>query len=180
MPEFMFRNLSVKVYPAERDAEWACIDNTTQLVQVDCSPFQTQCGCTRLITGPHRVCQHTCWAGVPTQPIWCDPKSHQLWCDSTTGNPCGPDSHMESFVDALTNVIIPPGTDIRQELAQLKGTLQRKMAAVDARQRDFENAAKPRSVEQIDELKSQLLAAVAELDEQRARMEGGGRDPASE
>jgi hypothetical protein len=33
-------------------------------------------------------------------------------------------------------------------------------------------------VEQIDDLKSQLLAAVAELDEQRAQMEGG-QPPAS-
>lgn len=182
MPEYMFRNLSVKVYPADRDIQWACVDRTTQLVQIDCSPFQTACGCTQYCTGTYQQCHnHTCFdPGSPTVAIPCDQRSHLLWCDPTSAHPCGPDSRMGSFVDDLTNVIIPPGTDIRQELAQLKGTLQRKMAAVDARQRDFENAAKPRSVEQIDELKSQLLAAVAELDEQRAQMEGGGQAPASE
>ena len=85
----------------------------------------------------------------------------------------------KSYVDPLTNVVIPAGADIRAELASLKADLQRRMAAVDARQQEAENAAKPTSVEQIDDLKSQLLAAVAELDEQRAQMEGGGQMPGS-
>ena len=62
--------------------------------------------------------------------------------------------------------------------SDLKVSLQRKVDAVDARIAEVANAAKPRSVEQIDDLKSQLLAAVAELDEQRAQMEGG-QPPAS-
>src|SRR6266568_2008514 len=34
MPEFMFRNLSVKLYPAEGDVRQACQDRTTQLVVI--------------------------------------------------------------------------------------------------------------------------------------------------
>ena len=74
-------------------------------------------------------------------------------------------------------VVLPARGDVRDELATLKNDLQRKIAAVDARMQEVENAAKPTSVEQIDDLKSQLLAAVAELDEQRAQLEGGGEAP---
>ena len=74
-------------------------------------------------------------------------------------------------------MVLPANADVREELATLKADLQRKMAAVEARQQEVENAAKPTSVEQIDDLKSQLLAAVAELDDQRRRLEGGGQAP---
>ena len=133
------------------------MDRSTQLVLV-CFP------CTHLCTGTYTPCDHTCYNSPPTNPIYCDPTSaHQ--CDST--------SQWRSHVNGITQVIIELGTDILQEIAAVRVDLQRKMAAVDAFERDVQNAAKPKSVQEIDELKSQLLATIAELDDQRARMQGG-------
>ena len=178
MPEFMFRNLSVKLYSAGGDAGQACGAGTSQQ-----AVFRNFGGC-----------WNGCSAPATYVRVFCDPDSHiQLCGDATTflcdwpSRPaCDPPSLpacdaptvQRSYVDPLTQVVIPAGSDIREELATLKATLQRSMAAVEARQQELENTAKPRSVEQIDDLKSQLLAAVAELDEQRARMEGG-QAPAS-
>jgi hypothetical protein len=177
MPEFMFRNLSVKLYPPEgAGVRRICADRTTQLVPVNCSPFQTACGCTNLCTGTFRGCNHTCWTSPPSVPIYCgDPSTRNSYCDPTSAHQCGSDSLWESYIDPNTAVVIPPGADIREELALLKANLQKGMAAVDARLEEVEKAAKPTSVEQIVALKSQLLAAVSELDQQRAQMEGGGQ-----
>jgi hypothetical protein len=153
VPEFMFRNLSVKLFPAEGDALQVCQDRTTQVV--DCSPWQTACGCTNLCTGTF-ACQQLCSA-TPSRMIACDPTTR-------SGDWLGPH----------TEIVLPADADPRQELALLKDSLQKTMAVVEAKQADLERAAKPTSVEQIDELKTQLLSAVAELDEQRARMAGGG------
>jgi hypothetical protein len=173
MPDFMFRNLSVKLYPVETHDVGNCTDRTTQ---VDCWPFQTQCGCTNLCTMTHVPCgPHTCYA--PTVPIACDPDSHQFVCNGAT-NPCGPDSQGIAFVDQESRVIIPPGADPREQLELLRANLQRSAAAVDARLEEVQQAARPTSVEQIDALKAQLLAAVDELDQQRAQLAGGGDDQA--
>ena len=183
MPEFMFRNLSVKLYPAGQ----ACGPGTSQQVA---------------FRSPIECCDCSTPAVLSYGPAFCDPTSQiqrcgsgsMFFCDYPSNSPtnrqpncdlpsyyfaCEAPTIPKSYVDPLTNVVIPAGADIRAELASLKADLQRKMAAVDARQQEVENAAKPTSVEQIDDLKSQLLAAMAELDEQRARMEGGGQAPAS-
>jgi hypothetical protein len=115
----------------------------------------------------------------PSVPQICgSPDTTDGYCVDNTQGECDLASRAGGFIDDRTNVIIPPGTDIGTELSRLKVSLQRKVDAVDARIAEVANAAKPRSVEQIDDLKSQLLAAVAELDEQRAQMEGG-QPPAS-
>lgn len=180
MPEFMFRNLSVKLYPAGQ----ACGAGASQ--QVAFNALIECCDCSSPATYMPAFC------GPDSRIQLCGGGGSQWFCDYPSnansgrvpncGYPsyfCPPASNWKSYVDPLTNVIIPPGTDVREELASLKADLQRKMAAVDARQQEVENAARPTSVEQIDDLKSQLLAAMAELDEQRARMEGGGQAPAS-
>jgi hypothetical protein len=63
---------------------------------------------------------------------------------------------------------------IKVELAALKEQLRQTMAEVEATEQQVDAAGKPKSIEEIDQLKSQLLAAVAELDEQRSQMEGKG------
>lgn len=148
MPEFMFRNLSVKLYPAEGNEsfDWR-------------NPW-------------------TCWATPTTQVIYCpDPSTEMSYCDPTSTHFCDSASRWGSFVDPNTAVVIPAGADLRQELTALKANMQKEMAVVDARLAEIESAAKPNSVEQIDSLKSQLLAAVDELDQQRAQLEDGGQAP---
>jgi hypothetical protein len=153
MPEFMFRNLSVKVYPFEGGNRLACQDWTTQVI--NCGP------CTQFPATYVQVCPNLC-TQTPSIPIYCDPQS------------AGPFN-----VDTHTVTVSPTSGNELEELAVLKDHLQKSMAAVDARQVELQNAARPTSVEQIDDLKSQLLAAVAELDEQRAQLEGGGQAPAA-
>ena len=164
MPEFMFRNLSVKLYPAGGDPQLRLRDRTNF---TDCTPWFT-----------FNQCMLAC-SDNPSIPQVCgSPDTTDGYCVDNTQGECDLASRAGGFVDDRTNVIIPPGTDIRAELSRLKVVLQRKVDAVDTRIQEVENAAKPRSVEQIDDLKSQLLAAVAELDEQRAQMEGD-QPPAS-
>jgi hypothetical protein len=166
MPEFMFRNLSVKLYPAEGHDVSNCTDRTTL---VGCSPCTQQCTATWV------GCYHSCFA--PTVLVFCGPDSSTPpYCNGAT-NPCN-NSQMPAYVDPESRVIIPPGTDAREELQLLKSTLEKSMTAVNARLEEIEKAAKPTSVEQIDALKSGLLAAVDELDQQRAQLEGGGQPPA--
>jgi hypothetical protein len=154
MTEFMFRNLSVKLFPANDEA---CADATTQ---PECTP------CTHLITGPHESCDHTCF-GAPSIPIAVGPV-----CD-------GPPTFV-NHVDSTTNLISPVSGDIRFELTRLKGDLRRQLAAVAVQEQELLAAARPTTVEQIDMLKAQLLATVAELDEQRAQLTGDAPAPAQE
>jgi hypothetical protein len=127
--------------------------------------------------------KNTCW-NTPSIPVICGDlyttnsyriDNTQGFCDGSTNPRCGSGSQWGAYVDPETGVVILPGADIREELALLKANLQKHMAAVDAKLDEVEKAAKPTSVEQIDALKSQLLAAVAELDQQRTQMEGGGQ-----
>jgi hypothetical protein len=143
MTEFMFRNLSVRLFPADDEA---CADANT------CTP------CTHLITGPPESCDHTCF-GMPSIPITVKPI-----CDSAATNP--------GYVDTTTKLISPVFGDARTELGRLKDDLRRQLAAVEATERGLVAAARPTTVEEIDTLKSHLLATVAELDEQRAQLSG--------
>src|SRR5436305_15007400 len=107
MTEFMFRNLSVKVFPADNEA---CADASTQQ---SCTP------CTNLITGPPESCDHTCF-GAPSIPIVVAPI-----CDGPATNP--------GYVDSTTNLILPASADARTELGRLKETLPRHLATVEAK-----------------------------------------------
>lgn len=179
MPEFMFRNLSVKLFLTAGETGQACRGGTSQPAAFHFKPV---------------VAATRCYDGCSFQAgtlitVFCDPSSQIQYCAGGTQNfcnapslpPCdnypGCDPPTLGFVDNAMQVVLPARGDVRDELATLKNDLQRKIAAVDARMQEVENAAKPTSVEQIDDLKSQLLAAVAELDEQRAQLEGGGEAP---
>ena len=178
MPEFMFRNLSVKLYPAAGETGQACGDGTSQPAVFHNNPYlaATRCydGCS-IQAGSLR----TVFCGPDSNIQYCAQASGIL-CDAPSLPACDPvcdPATTRAYVDPQTKVVLPANADVREELATLKADLQRKMAAVEARQQEVENAAKPTSVEQIDDLKSQLLAAVAELDDQRGRLEGGGQAP---
>jgi hypothetical protein len=176
MPEFMFRNLSVKLYPAGEASPAGASQHAAFNLVLGCCDCSTPGSYIPVFCGPDSRIQQCGQAST----WFCDgasnPGSNMINCINPTYI-CPGLSNNKSFVDPQTIVVIPPGLDVRAELAGLKADLERKMAAVDARQREVENAAKPASVAQIDDLKSQLLAAVAELDDQRARMEGGGQAP---
>ena len=161
MSEFMFRNLSVRLYPAGGDVRF-CQDRFTQ--PVDPTIFN---------------CPQACTMNPSIVQVCPDPSTRESYCVAVTNRFCDATSQVAQ-IDFLTNIILPANADIRAELGALRADLERKMAAVDARQREYEDAAKPKSVEQIDALKAQMLAAVAELDEQRAQLEGDGQAPAPE
>jgi hypothetical protein len=167
MPDFMFRNLSVKLYPAVSGTAGFGVGQPAY--PPGCSPFQTQCGCTAYLTWTGMGCLATCHATITDL-------TGQLMCNPPTFV-CAPDSKVGAYVDPESRVVIPPGADPREELELLKSTLQRSMSAVDARLAEVKKAAQPTSVGQIDALKSHLLAAVDELDQQRAQLEDGGQAP---
>lgn len=150
MSEFMFRNLSIKLFPVEGEEPGACADRTT------CVP------CTHLCTGTIPVCDQAC-TQVPSIPIAVGPECR------------GPGTSPE-FIDTHGHLILPAG-DARTELLALKENLQRRLALVEVGEQRLAAAAKPTSVEEIDRLKAHLLDAVAELDEQRARMQAGEPAP---
>ena len=54
----------------------------------------------------------------------------------------------------------------------LKEQLQQALARVEAQEQELADAAKPQTVEEVDQLKSQRLGAVAELDQRRSELEG--------
>jgi hypothetical protein len=117
--------------------------------------------------------------GPDSVMTWCGTSTTQrvdvvptLWCEGVTRLPfCEP---LPSWIPVtLTNIVTVPPVDEVAQLATLKEGLQTRIARIEARERYLAEAAKPASVQQIDDLKAQLLAAVAELDEQRAQVEGG-------
>jgi hypothetical protein len=153
MSEFMFRNLSVKLYPAAGDARRVCQDQSTLVNFCGVCTLQT-CG----------FCTQGCTEAV----------SVKNWCQlvGTTPIVCGVDGPT-GYQDEHTNIVIPAVGDVRAELASLKEVLRQQLAAVEVREQQVQAAAKPKSVEEIDQLKAQMQAAMAELDEQRAQLQGG-------
>jgi hypothetical protein len=155
MSEFMFRNLSVRVYPAAGDVRRICLDPSTVV---------------NMCNGPStivNVCNGICSLGCTmTQPY--------DWCQLVQTFPivCGADGPT-GYRDAHTNIVFPAVGDARAGLASLKEALQQQLAAVEAQEQQMQAAARPKSVEEVDQLKSQMQAAMAELDEQRARLQGG-------
>jgi hypothetical protein len=147
--EFMFRNLSVKLFPAETAS--AGIGAMQAIFQcLPCSqPPSLVYACTQT-------------------PTW-------VLVGPTGGFPgCGGGTSETVFGNNGGVVVLPAfQAGSHEQLAQLKSELQRSLDAVDAQRQHLEQAAQPKSVEEIDNLKAQLLGAVAELDEQRARMTGG-------
>lgn len=202
MSEFLFRNLSVKVFPAEEaadregcpDCSYVCVGDSqfacrepSVVCQLACSNVATPIGCnfdcSRVVSQP---CGLNC-SNLPT------PGGCELDCSRVVSNPCGftctnnptPDCACSSprctlAGDNPTILIADPGGrvgDARSQLAVLKDRMRRNLAAVEAAEQELEAAGRPKTVEEIDAVRSHLLAAVAELDEQKAEMEGRRSGP---
>lgn len=145
MGEFVFRNLSVKVFPVARD-EAICSDATVTVME--CTP------CTELCTGTFTPCDDLC-TREPSIPIAVGPV-----CNSPGTNP--------GFVDTRTNIILPAG-DAVAELASLKNSLRIAMSAVEVCEERLQSDEGFSTGEGIDRLRDELLGAVAELDNYRGR-----------
>lgn len=186
MSEFRFKNLSVRLFPAEAQAareECTCCSYVvgcgpcTNTVTVDCGP------CTNTVTVDCGPCTNTI-------SVVCGPCSNAVSfncgiCSNVTCGRCTNTATIDpgcfcSVLGAEPTKVMAPfpvrrfagrAGDVRAELAALKTHLQQALADVEANERQMESAARPRTVEEIDQLRAQLMDAVAELDEQRAQLE---------
>lgn len=160
MSEFVFRNLSVKLFPAEgqpRPFEGGCEDSRV----MDCDACSTEC--TNMFTcGP---CTDTPTCGDHPATAEC--------VDALTDEAC---ARGTIPCDSFTNIVPLKADvgDIRTRVAARKEQVRQYLGEIEAGERYLESGGKPGTVEEIEQLRSQLLAAVAELDEQRAELEGGG------
>jgi hypothetical protein len=150
MSEFVFRNLSVKVFPTEV-ADRGCVDGVSRVV--GCSP------CTELCTGTVTPCDDPplCTAMEESIPI-------------TIGPVCNGPGTSPGYVDTHTNLILPAG-DPGTELATLKQSLRIAMSAVEKAEQQLESGQGLSVVDGIDRLRGELMGAVAELDEYRDQID---------
>ena len=146
MSEFVFRNLSVKVFPVRADQ--ACSDRTVTLVE--CTP------CTHLCTGSFRVCDDGC-THADSVPI-----TKTEFCNGPGTSP--------GFVDTTTNIILP-ADDVVTELATLKASLRVAMSAVEVAEQRAQSDEGLSPVEGIDRVRQELMSAVDQLDEYRQQLE---------
>lgn len=145
MNEFVFKNLSVKLFPG------------------DGSPDE-QCGvCTQ-------ACTEFCSDGFTCESGGCPTF---LGSNELSLLPKCPGGGTETLMDPGV-IDVLPAEQYRAELAALKDNLRRTAASVEVRERAV--AALPDDIDEVDRLRAQLVAALAQLDEQRARLEGSGPD----
>lgn len=147
MPEFTFKNLTVKV----GDSLENCLNNTriATLTPILCRQFYTYCpSYSVLCRFPTRI-PVTCWVGsiTPTFPPTC------------------------GISEEPTTWYVP-----EQDLEVLKNQLAEQLAAVEAEQARAAAAAKPSTVEEVDALKAQLQEAMDELDAHRDELTKGASD----
>ena len=152
--------VSVICDPCTRFSTQIC-GKCTDLVSVICDP------CTTLVTQVCGECTDfaTCLRGTiicPGDSIVC-PVDTRVCPVGTEICPGG---------SILCNGSIWERTpvEVRAELAELKQHLQQVLADVESKEAEVAAMGKPSTVEEIDQLKDQLLAAVAELDEERGRI----------
>jgi hypothetical protein len=146
MTEFVFRNLSVKVFPV-RSNEF-CSDKS--LTVVECTP------CTELCTGTVLPDCEPC-----TQP----PESIAI----TVGPYCNGPGTSPGYVDTTTRLILP-ADDMVAQLATLKASLRLAMSAVEAAEAKVNSPEGLDIVAGVDRVRSELMDAVAELDEYREQL----------
>ena len=192
MSDFVFRNLSVKLFPAEGEAadDCACCSYICQGdSQVACRDpsVVVVCGAANCTNVTQGGCGNQCsnFASCAN----CSNVPSCVNCSNFSNPACFNCSNMPSF-DCICSVLgaeptklLPAdggriGPDPRAGLAEMKRRLRQRLTEVEEQERQLEAAAKPKTVEEIDRVKSHLLAAVAELDEQRAGMEDGPAQPA--
>lgn len=197
MSEFVFRNLSVKVFPAEARAEGECVccsyevhcdacthctDSATKVPCSPCTDAATQdCGeCTLGVTEPPNGPCKPCTGNITDDCFPCTdfdttpcfgPFSHRpVPCDDAS---CQQDT---GCLDTIT-VVIParrPTAVLAQELALLRTELRAALGR--PTEEPLGTVDEVQSLEEIDRLKGALLGAVAELDERRSQLDRGHQD----
>lgn len=150
MSEFVFRNLSVRLNPEGTPFPTILCQNG--VTTVACGYVVTVL-CTSAVTYPR------------TDLTICQPLPSRIPTDPWT-------------ITTITPVITrqSPLPDEAAQLQVLKDSLKERIARVEAREEQIHEAFRPSTVEKIDQLKAQLLEAVAELDEQRTRLESPSDD----
>lgn len=183
MGEFVFKNLSVKLLPAEGDApqgdgrDCACCSYV-----VGCNgATDAGCGCTRSPCTESPTCR-----GCTNNPCTNGPTCGQCTNDVTCGICTRGDSMSGCSSCSCAGTIdivsepefdVKRTGDIRSELAAHKERLRQAIAQVEDEERKLETRGKPQSIEEIDQLKTQFLDAIAELDAQRGRLATGEEPP---
>jgi len=182
MGDFVFKNLSVKLLPAEGDApqgdadrgECACCSYV-----VGCGDTGG-CGCTRTVTCGECTGTPTCrgCTNSPcTQGETCGACTQG--CTECTDNPTNCTDCGACSCSGTIDIVSEPEFDVRRvgdvrsELAAHKERLRQAISQVEDEERKLETRGKPQSIEEIDQLRSHFLDAIAELDEQRGKLESG-------
>jgi hypothetical protein len=169
MGDFVFKNLSVKLLPAEGEVPGdecgACTKCTDATFCANCTHCTECTDCT--------ICSAVTDCGNCTNCTVCSGTTDCGECTHCTAPTCG-------VCTCAANTDVPiasepfdvaRGGDLRSELAAHKQRLRQAIALVEEEERKLEERGKPRSIEEIDMLKAHFLEAIAELEEQRAKLE---------
>ena len=196
MSEFAFKNLTVKLMPADDTPQPDCAQCSVFVTCGSCSVL-TSCHCSKIISicgvcSTHVSCFNcsqlvsvcgdcsvavSCF-GCSIQVSVCDPCTRlisiicQITNDCLVSIHCGISINCGGTIGCGGSIYNPElGIgEIRQELGKLKEQLRSALAQVEANEAHIEETSKPASVDEIDALKAQLMSAVKELDEQRSKI----------
>ena len=195
MSEFVFRNLSIKLFPAEGEAGEDECPCCTYICMGDSQLACLDPSVPRRAMRARRACRNNCT--LPPTGGGCgnecsfSPTEPECRTGCTYRDTIGECFDICTYIATFCEPCSTPGTyfivpedpgrrgagDIRAELAVAKRRLRQRLAMVEQQEQQLEAAAKPRTIEEIERVRAQMVAAVSELDEQRARMEGGRPEP---
>lgn len=196
--EFMFRNLSVKVFAEAADDGPVC----------DCCSYVIECGsCSECTDGP--TAPPECGPCTDTPTVDCDACTDFETipecgvCTDTPTNECFPCSDFEGTgapeclgdtcqddthcINTLLILLPPPddpgrgvravraAADVRREMELLKRELRAAMT-LEPDVEPIGSSGRPETLEEVDRLRHVLLEAVAELDERDRAIRGGPSD----
>ena len=142
MSEFLFKNLSVKLTPQADETDGGTEMCVDRTTNIECGPG------------------HTCGGELLSTPL----VPNCGWCTLCTFQTCD---------DNLTNFVIQRGTpdEFLAEVRAHKEQLQRVIGHLEERERQIESGGMPQTVEETDRLRAELVAAIEQLDEHRARLQ---------
>lgn len=198
MSEFVFRNLSVKLFAAEDGPACVCCSydyECNECSQCTDTPTGAHCDpCTRTVTVDCGACTDgpTCDAcsngdtggGCEGPTDDCFPCTDfegtgGCLCSDSGGGECDAETCLEDSCRFFSIPIVIEGDDAPpRSTAQIVGGLNvlreelRRTLGVSEEAAARASRRRPASVAEIDRFKAELLDAVAELDRQRAELEG--------